>query len=376
MPKKIPISSGREFLPDVQLEDLLGEYSIEIPGNGISQTGIDAVQEILAIAHGRQIPNTITLPNGKPYIWKWDWKVGGRAEYVGTLPKRIAKYFQQSLEIKLSPFTLTALGNIGAAHSGKQETFYYDIVDHVEWNKTDFGQPDECCFWGCHASAKQMILDNGGGAIRFFTHNTPLKKINGFARAWLAPFQNCWIVFNGYGLSALAIARILATHLKHSYYKQIDLFNQGSGDGTLWINSNNQRGNSSGYLVGPQETVLKHTSIDLEWDPHELFCTYCEDSLGLEHSHTPAGGDCCEECWDERYFVCVACDETYPEDSAYSTPEEEQVCPGCFSRGYFMCDVCREACKKDSAHKKAGMTYCHQCWERTATDSYRTTEVL
>jgi hypothetical protein len=199
----------------VTIEQIVGQHEIEIPGNGIDQAGIDKIQDRLHAWGFGTIPDDRLLPPNEKEVWHWEWKVAGKGEYVGALPKRIGKLVYQCRGVKLSPQQLSELGNIGAEHSGRHCKYWFDVVDRIDWGRTDFGQPSDCCFWGCHASAKDMILSNGGGAIRFF-HGKGYRVAHGFARAWLAPWKDCWIVFNGYGLETLPIARILATHLDHA----------------------------------------------------------------------------------------------------------------------------------------------------------------
>ena len=289
--------------------------------------------------------------------------MGGRSEYVGTLSKRIAKFLWQTEKIKLSPSDLTQLGNMGAAHSEKQRTYYYDIVNHVNWERSDFGQPHECCFWGCHHSAKDMILENGGGAIRFFNYDYPRSNNDGFARAWLAPFENCWIIFNGYGLTTLAIARILATHLKHSYYKRIKLLNHNSGDGELWINSGGQEKKPSGYLIGPQWAVLEYSSIDLRWKLALPQCIFCEERIEEPH-RIPTGDTCCEECWYERFFYCTHCNNTTSrEDCCEESPTGDLYCPTCWDINFFLCKKCNKIKNRqnDLYPSRLGKLLCRDC---------------
>lgn len=349
----------------VNIESLLGNYEIEMPGNGISEAGIEEIQRFLyLIGHG-DIPDTIDLPGGGTEPWVWDWKVGGKGEYVGALPKRIAKYFWQTRKEKISCKNLSRIGNIGAAHSGKHAIFYFDIVNKFDWERTDFGQPDSCCFWGCHASAKDMILENGGGAIRFFSSNHRVVS-NGFARAWLAPWQDCWITFNGYGLETLAIARVLAVHLDHAYYRRIGLSNRGVMDGALWINATrctNSKG--SGFLIGPQSSVLKHTSIDLRWKDTEKICSFCEEHFDSEESHSVPDNieNVCTECFYEHYFTCECCETVYCNNDGRNT-DSEVYCYTCFQRHYIVCLSCGGPVMRNVAQEG----YCPDCVRRRSAE--------
>jgi hypothetical protein len=343
----------------VSISQLLGRYTIDIPGNGIDLAGQDKIQSLLCEWGLGKIPDIIPLPKGSTTPWIWDWKVGGKGEYIGTIPKRIGKLVWQARGIKLSAEQLTELGNIGAAHSGRHCKYWFDIVDHTDWGRTDFGQPSDCCFWGCHASAKDMILENGGGAIRFF-HNESYSVEVGFARAWLAPWEDCWIVFNGYGLETLPIARILAAQLNHSYYRRIALKNNGCSDGDLWING------GAGYLVGPQESVLRWKSIDLEWEEEsQLKCECCDCNITAEeHWHSPSGEDYCEYCYDENVFHCGECGEDYwIEGQSSPTPDGELRCRSCWEESCFECEDCGEnTWKRNEVLNSDGESFCGECY--------------
>lgn len=354
------------MIENVKIESLLGEYEIEMPGNGISEVGIDAIQRYLYGRGYQCIPDIIRLPDDREVDWVWDWKIGGKGEYVGALPKRIAKYTWQTHKKKLTREELTEIGNLGASHSGRHAIHYFDVVNKINWEATDFGQPSSCCFWSCHASAKDMILGNGGGAIRFFRDNEMGLPHNysqsfGFARAWLAPWHDCWVVFNGYGLETLAIARILAAHLGHAYYRRIGLNNFGASDGDLWINAT-KSGSSlgSGFLIGPQSSVLEYGHIDLKWKEISKKCSSCGGSIEGHGYSIPDDEIVCETCFHEEYFTCDYCGRV-GQDS-YPT-ENGTYCETCFHRLYATCVGCDGSVLHNDSYSAGSETYCEACFD-------------
>lgn len=343
---------------EVSIDALVGRYEIEVPGNGISSIGIEQIQENLQDWGLDAIPDVILLPKGNTTPWYWDWKVGGKGEYVGTLPKRISKLVWQARGVKLTQEQLSKIGNIGSAHSGKHATYHFDVVNHAEWGRSDFGQPDDCCFWGCHASAKDMILDNGGGAIRFFSSKS-YNRLDGIARAWLVPWHDCWIVFNGYGLETLAIARILAAHFGHTYYRKVALRNNGESAGDLWING------GTAYLVGPQESVLEWEKIDLKWEEIEKYtCVRCGESIDEnDHSHSPDGEDFCNDCFEERCFYCRHCEEIFWSSGVHWGPNEETLCEDCYNAECTSCAACNKILWfHDAIEDSEGERFCQKCY--------------
>ena len=194
----------------------------------------------------------------------------------------------------MTPDQLTTIGNLGSQHCPKTETYEFDIVARIDWEAGDFGD-DGSCYWLCRAIAKDMITDNGGGAVRFFNPGTQ----DGIARAWVVPREDgCILVFNGYGLDTLPIVRILATHFNHAYYRQVSLCNNGTHDNALWING------GKGFLIGPQDVVTTVDAIDLGWEePDACTCETCGDGIDSDsHYHDPNGNDCCEHCYSVRVF--------------------------------------------------------------------------
>ena len=323
------------------IDTLLGQYKIEVPGNGISEYGVNQIQHLLdSWGYGR-IPEVVPLaPTGIKEHWKWDWMVLGKGEYVGSLPKRVGKYIKRVTGKKLTSEELAKIGDIGAEHSGKHKRYWFDIVNHADWGRSDFGQPNSCCFWGCHASAKKMILDAEGGAIRFFNcHNYENDK--GYARAWLLPYCDCWIVFNGYGMTTLAIARILAMHLGHAYYRRIELCNHGTVEGELWING------GYAYLLGSQVDVLKIDEIDLqlkeepEEECTEVRCSNCEDYVDEgDCCRNPDGERLCDECWPNLCYSCEECGICCWVDEKFEDPDGEMLCARCWNLVCYDCSNC------------------------------------
>jgi len=367
-------NSGRGNMAHPNIEQIMGQFTIDIPGNGINQTGIDLIQIALLEWGYDEIPENEPLPPSKSEYWKWDWKVPGKGEYVGSLPKRIGKLLYQMQGVKIPPHLLSKLGNIGSQYSGKHCKYWFDIVNTIDWEKTDFGQPDTCCFWSCHAGAKEMIVENGGGAIRFFDPGSEILADEapaytpdyGFARAWLAPWRGCWIVFNGYGLETLTVARILATHMGHAYYRRIHLTNLGSASGELWVN-----GPGAGFLIGPQEQVLQWESVDLKWEVIECAgtqCGGCGEHFNVADMRMAAGEAWCSDCFDDACFTCEHCDESYLMEDMISNPDGGYLCDTCWEDLCFRCTACGEVFWQEDSFETPDVQYgsvCEECLEES-----------
>jgi len=327
-----------------------GQHTIKIPGNGIAAPGIDAIKSQLFDWGFCPLPDD----------WCWDWRVGGKGEYVGTLTKRIGKFYYQKHATKLTPDQLTTIGNLGSQHSTRDETHLFDIVDRIGWSAGDFGD-EGSCYWSCHASAKDMILDNGGGAVRFYDPETQ----GGIARAWIVPWaNNCLLVFNGYGLETLPIARILAAHFDHAYYRRVELRNNDAFDGALWING------GAGYLIGPQSVVTTIDAIDLEWEESERFvCENCDCTIDEEHDHSPDGEDYCESCYNDRVAYCDHCNENVWSDDAGCDPNGSTICDDCSSALVRWCEHCqKDVWESDTKEGPDGNTICESCYDEKVVE--------
>lgn len=293
---------------------------IIVPANGIDTVGQCAAIEYLDSLN-------LSIYGHLPSDWRWEWRVGGKGEYVGTFPKRVAKLVRAIYGRKLSAEELGLLGSKVAPHVGKVDGFTFRFTRHFDWDAGDYGDKGSC-FWGCRSAARAMLADNGALAVQF------RRDGRGYARAWVAPQDSqSVVIFNGYGLETLEVARILS-HYWGLYYKRCHLSNNGSDTGTLWIN-----GPGAGFLIAPPDRFDDTTPrIDLEWDEPETCihcdCTYDEDSgawFGNEWV--------CEECLGERYFLCSDCEEWAHNDNSYSVAGDRYVCGSCYFN-YTPCHRC------------------------------------
>ncbi len=327
-----------DMFNDLYPGKFIGKQTIEIPGNGIAEIGIIEIKRL--------------LPFVLPSCWSWVWRVGGKGEYVGTLPKRIGKYAYGHHE-KLSIELLSEIGNIASRHCSKSAEYHFDFVNKIEWDAGEFGD-ENSCFWSCHKEAKEMITSNGGGAIRFFFDEY---FTGGYARAWIAPLEKlnkigfftsvseefikqrmrgCYVVFNGYGMETLAIARILATHLNHAFYQEKTLENFNGSQDELWING------GVGFLVGPQDVVTLIDSLDFQWGERSPSkCNNCGDIFPEEEmSYDPERNLLCCECFKEMVIRCEFCEEDIWRCDFVEGPYGEMICIKCARAHLYTCHHC------------------------------------
>lgn len=327
--------------------ELNTKYTVALE-NEINQTGVD---KILAMMYRVNIQNTEDWKTLNPqhtasYLptlpedWSWSWKVE-RGEFAGKFPARIAKYFYKQHSLKVPDSFLTEVGNVARMYSSEPVIYTFDFVNTINWNRGAFGDAGSC-YWGSHSGAKKMIAENGY-AIRFFDDG------KGFARAWLAPKADQFVVFNGYGFKGNSTYTIAMTfaHFIGMRFKKIELTNNHETGGVLWING------GIGYLIGASETIAPVGAVDLHWheiDERKLVtCQFCEDDIDEDDAfYTDAGsGPYCEHCYYEYYDRCSRCDrDVWREDMIWVG--DDRLCETCIDRYYVRCVNCDEYYEKGS----------------------------
>lgn len=332
----------------------VGRFQVQVPANGILQSGIDQIQSYVQQVTGHNLPDD----------WRWEWKVGGKGEYVGALPKRIQKYFYQTHNIKLDSAAVSQVGNIASTATDKEPTLYYcDITNRIDWEPGAFGDYDSC-YWGCRGRALDMLRENSGFAFRVFEDST---YRNGKARAWLAPHKTSAVMFNGYGLDLLVLVRILSIHFGYAYYKRVRLTNNHVADGTLWING------GTGWMLGEMEVVKATSHINLEWRDlgmsHE--CEHCGDECDEDDGEYYHGAWWCSYCLENNTVICDHCGEREYDDETVRV-DGSQWCEHCATEYAFECAHCFErfsvrnrhqTIPDDWDHELAGQTVCNSCFK-------------
>lgn len=323
--------------------------TLEIPINGINMVGQEVAKNLLIYWDMPALPSD----------WAWVWKVGGKGEYVGTFPKRVAKYLYQKHGRKLSSTQLGELGTEVSTHCERNKSYTFDFTDSFDWDAGDFGD-DGSCFWSCRTGAREMLEVNGARAVRFYD-----KDGEGYARAWVAPVDNGWIVFNGYGLESLQIARILS-HYWGAYYKRAMLVNNSEDSGVLWING------GAGYVIADQADCKD--SYDFGWEDIKngrIVCYHCSEELDENEDYTYDGDNYCESCYCDMFFYCDDC-EMDRHNEEYNNINNRSVCDSCLDSHYICCNDCDEfSCNEDSHEGPDGEHRCIDCHDGLVSTCHR-----
>lgn len=283
-----------------------------------------------------------------PDWWDWHTFVPGKGEYVGSFCKRVAKYYWQMIQYKISSDNLGILGSIMSNHTFRDNQYSFDFTGNFDWEAGDFGD-DGSCFWACHMAARELLQDYGVFAIRFYDES------KGYARAWVCREGDCYVMFNGYGLECSNIARIMADYLGMSYRK-ITLDNQGESSGLIWING------GAGYIVGPESSVngVSHVRLDIDVG---TVCVDCGCVVDEDNSYLAGDvGVICETCYCDDYFRCEDCEEITYNESCCEVSNSDFVCVYCRDSNYTECDDCNEYHRDDEVIEIDGRNVCQGCF--------------
>lgn len=292
----------------------------------------------------------------------WNWLQDGR-----PWPRRFNTAFKKTFGFGLPPEYMGNLGDIASRHCMKDGEFInMDFTRTFEWEDGDFGDSGSC-FWGERSKAREMLSEGGCFAMRLFRQWGDLDS--GFARAWIgdrAIYHDghktlAYIVFNGYGKTALEMARILARHLGAGMsYHAITLKNNGRSDGTLYING------GTGFIVGPKELIKGIYAHDFEIADGSVHCCNCQCLITDIDDQISAGGDIyCPDCIDKFYEYCHECDTLTKLDYlTYVTNqfgENDGYCPRCKEKYLSLCAECGEVYRDEDGTECEGERYCEEC---------------
>lgn len=279
---------------------LNAKFNVETPNGTITQQG---AAEITARIYDAGHP---TLSEDFDFVWLTN---------RGTLPKRVASYYHKQYGIKLNGDLLGDVGAIAKRHSSDGQSYTLDFTNRFDWCSGDYGDGGSC-FWGDRSAARTMLESHDALAVRgyktrrVFSHyddngeRVTVDKESGYARAWLVRLnENLYVVFNGYGETALTFARLLSYYWGATY-KKITLLNNGDDSGTLYING------GFGFAIGRPdlcEAIVRH---DFGWEDNgdTVECYECGNEVSSEDTVTARISNTrsrtlCYEC----FFCCDDC---------------------------------------------------------------------
>lgn len=360
-------------MPKIRERFPKGIIAFQPPTDEVGEIGQEEVNHIITDIYrmGGDRYGTIEVP----VEVGWQWKVNGKAEYVGTFPKRLSKWMWQQYGIKLTAEQLGRIGTIAAQHSARAEVVYMDFNWDLDWLKEDgvafddsescFRDPDQ------YQHSPYWITGNGGGAVRFYSD---ADGCNGIGRALLLPWkgETGWVMFNVYGFEPLTVARILSLYW-HEDYKRVKLEIYPSD--AVYVNFKTYiRGDRHdlcikyGYVFAAPEHLanLDRVCIDLDEpddDPRNTNCDSCGCIIRRGNQYrNPNGDDLCHDCYGDQISCCTECGNDYYTDDMREY-NNAYVCERCVGRYYDECIYCEQLVRRDHSYDVEGGACCESCAE-------------
>lgn len=337
-------------------------FTYTVRGGSITESGRDSITSFIYYRtpssdsdwKALNPDNTVVNLKQFPDDWAWTWEVKGKGEYVGTFPKRASKYFYKTHQLKSPEAFLARLGDLAKDHTANECTYYFEFVNSIDWRPGDFGDPNSC-WWTNYSEARDCLTDNGGLAVRFYEAGEDDDGGDvGKGRAWLAPYKDMYVLFNGYGFNnaTRAIAKLLSEFFGLSY-KRVDLDNYND---TMYINDD------SGYIIGPIDVISTITSVELEMGDAGEKCESCGRRLNEDNTYTTPNGmhSYCESCYGEHYTSCEQCGEDH-EVGDMTEADGSDYCPRCIQRYFTQCSVCETYHRDRDDTEIDGNHYCEDC---------------
>jgi len=310
------------------------------------------------IVNDHRDENSPYISIGWPITWQWDWLVS-KGDYAGTLPKRVSKFLWKLYGFKINSKQMAKIGNIARQNIEKDREFEFEFTNLIDWNHGDFDD-EGSCYWTEKRSAKGMLESDNDlfCAIKLYRHGA------GYARAWMLPTKkrDGIILFNGYGLRTITIARMLADWLGLSY-QSISLYNNEERHGMLWINSGSE------YIISTPAIAHNTSTINLNiYQPPSLYCNSCEDTIieGEDEYFHVQDSIVCYSCYETQTFFCDSCEELHWTSVSNDINDSQfNYCNDCTSNHTDNCISCDTAWLENDLVTDAmeGELYCPDCAE-------------
>jgi len=278
-----------------------------------------------------------------------DWLVTGKGDYVGTFPKRVAKWLFKRHGVKLSASHLQTIGNLVSDHVSKDSADIYLAFDqeYTEGSEARDYCHHDSCWWGeGRKGLREGFVKEGGWAIRQFDGYTPT------SRCWIVwdKEHSCYVLFNAYGKTDLAnFSRNLSTAWGLSY-SQASLYPDRD---EYFINSDKC------YVIADPVTAEKLAGTELYVSWHKpikplIQCHCCCEHFPEDEADTARSADgivqVCPDCLPSHTHTCNRCYNRFVDDAMSST--RQGYCIACSD----YVNPCR-CCNSQLTEQ----TYCESC---------------
>ncbi len=99
-----------------------------------------------------------------------------------------------------------------------------------------------------------------------------------------------------------------------------------------------------------------------------MTCEYCDENVHEDDVQYVGGSRYCQDCYDENFFFCDDCEESYGNDEAIGIDGGEYyVCTYCADTNYNYCDDCCEYKSTSQYYENLNRHLCNDCVEDYTT---------
>ena len=285
------------------------------------------------------------------------WIVNGNGRYVGTYPKRIARYVKDHYGYQLTPSHIETIGTILKEHVNEAEQVYLTFDrDYIDGASAEYGNGGSCWWGGDYNSGRYALHDAGGFAIREWRSIDDDNQYP-IGRCWFLKLDNGYdgfALFNAYGRSLVSFARLLATKYGLSYR----IVRMKSAEANAYIN------NSQGVIIASGDVIDAMSDMTCITLPLYGTVEYC-DRCGCMCDELNHG--LCESCHTEQYTSCYRCEQLIhieDEDRIVTEDGNDYCCESCAERSHYQrCYECEEW-HQDTILAINEEVYCETCADR------------
>lgn len=241
--------------------------TVELPKGIIDEEGMNKIKRVVwEEIHDTGIDFYTDLDNILHEVGtQWQGKRGNFTKRLG------AALFRSRWKIKLTPATISEIGNLSKQHSSKGASWRIEFTRDLNMSAGEFCH-DDSCWWGGYFASRCSLKQWGGLGMRSFNGDDSWPT----GRVWVQPLHkgfggvltpthdtinaDAYVVFNAYGeLSGFIAARIIA-HFTGMTYKKV-----GMSANTMYVNNN------QAVLVSDEETCKNTESLTISADEHHTF---------------------------------------------------------------------------------------------------------
>lgn len=251
----------------------------------------------------------------------------------GSFPKRLSKFVYTKCGVSMSTSGLGKIGSLVNQHSAGSDQYTVDVTDTFRWGKYEFGQTTGSCYWtdSSRSKVREKMEEYGFLAMRMYNDEGV-----GVSRCWIYPEELRLTLFNCYSSrkdTLLTFGHIISG-IMGLPYRKIELHNEGTDSGLLYINS------ASGVMIASNEHLKDDHDFGLEFR-EMLTCDRCGCDFNESDAHFFHDNTYCIDCYRETTACCERCGEDICSEDATTTVSGTTYCQTCSSRqGLIECEYC------------------------------------